>query len=77
VLDHPQYVMWKARLETELAAERARAARRAAKDADGEGRDQAWVHYRRLWYEGFLPGRGLPPWWHVGDWLRLLFGKPG
>ena len=74
--DHPQYAMWKARLEAELAAERARAARRAARDADREGWDQAWVRYRRLWYEGFLPGHGLPPWWHVRAWLRLLFGKP-
>jgi hypothetical protein len=77
VPDHPQYAMWKARLEAELAAERAQAARRAARDADREGWDQAWVHYRRLWYEGFLPGRGLPLWWQVRAWLHLLFGKPG
>ena len=76
VPDHPQYTMWKARLEAELAAEGARAARRATWNADRDGRDAAWVHYRRLWHEGFLPGRGLPPWWHLRAWLRLLFGKP-
>jgi len=61
VPDHPQYAMWKARLEAELAADRALAARRAARDADQDGRETAWMHYRRLWHEGLLPGRGLPP----------------
>ena len=74
--DHPRYTMWKARLEAELAAERALTARRTARDADRTGWDAAWVHYRRLWHDGFLPGRGLPPWWQVRAWLRLLFGKP-
>ena len=75
--DHPQYAMWKARLEAEQAAERARAARRAAREADRVGWDEAWVRYRRHWLEGFLPGRGLPRWWQVRAWLRILFGKPG
>jgi len=60
VADHPQYAMWKTRLEAELAAERALAARRAARDAARDGWDTAWVHYRRLWHEGLLPGRACP-----------------
>lgn len=74
--DHPHYEMWKARREAELAAERDRALRRAARDTERQQWDEAWVHYRRHWYEGFLPGRGVPPWWHLREWLRLLFGKP-
>ena len=74
--DHPQYAMWKARLEAEQAAVDERAARRALQDTERQQFDEAWVHYRKHWYEGFLPGRGLPPWWNVRAWLRLLFGKP-
>jgi hypothetical protein len=74
--DHPQYAMWKTRLEAELAANHERTARRAVRDAYQQDWDETWVTYRKHWYEGFLPGRGLPPWWHVRVWLRLLFGKP-
>ena len=74
--DHPQYAMWKARLEAEQADAGERAARRALQDTERQQMDEAWIHYRRHWYAGFLPGRGLPPWWHVRAWLRLLFGKP-
>jgi hypothetical protein len=68
--------MWKGRLDAELAAERERAARRALQDTDRQEREEAWVNYRRHWYEGFLPGTGSPRWWDVRAWLRLLFGKP-
>lgn len=68
--------MWKARVEMELAAERERAALRARRKTEHQQWDEAWVRYQRHWHEGFLPGPGLPPWWHVGAWLRLLFGKP-
>jgi len=74
--NHPQYAMWKARLVAELAAERERASRRALRDTERQQWDEVWVHYQRHWYEGFLPGRGLPRWWHLRAWLRLLFGKP-
>lgn len=73
--DHPQYAMWRARLEAQLAAERERAMLRTARHSERQERDEAWVQYRRHWYEGFLPGRGLPPWWHLRVWLRILFGK--
>jgi hypothetical protein len=76
VTDHPQYAMWKARLEAEVAAERERAKRRASRDDERQEWNEAWTQYRRRWHEGFLPGRGLPPWWHLREWVRLLLGKP-
>lgn len=74
--DHPQYAMWKARLEAEQVLMRERAARQIALAAKRQELDKAWIQYRKHWYEGFLPGRGLPAWWQIRAWLRLLFGKP-
>jgi hypothetical protein len=48
-------------LEAEQADAGERAARRALRDTKRQQFDEAWVHSRRHWYEGFLPGRGLPP----------------
>jgi hypothetical protein len=41
--DHPQYAMWKARLEAEQADEGERAARRALLDSKRHQWDEAWV----------------------------------
>ena len=40
--DHPQYTMWKARYEAELAAERERAVRRGEREASRAVWQQAW-----------------------------------
>jgi hypothetical protein len=72
--DHPQYAMWKARLDAERAAACEREARRARRAVDQEDWKSAWDQYKARWREGWGPGR-LPPWWHIGAWLRILFGK--
>lgn len=72
--DHPQYAMWKARYEGELAVECERAERRGARDAQREAWQNAWHEYKEHWREGLVPSQ-LPPWWHLGAWVRLLLGK--
>jgi hypothetical protein len=72
--DHPQYAMWKARFDAEQLIERERAARQAERAAWRDTWQQAWVEYEAHWREGLVPSR-LPPWWHLGAWVRLLLGK--
>ena len=67
--------MWKARYEAEQEAARVRAAQRADREAQQAHWREAWEEYKARWREGSSAGR-LPPWWHLRDWLRLLFGKP-
>ena len=73
--DHPQYAMWKARLEAEQAAGRHKAARRRKGEAEQADWNRAWEDYKERWRAG-MHGRGLPPWWHLLDWVRILLGKP-
>jgi len=71
--DHPLYAMWRDRYEAELAAERERAARRAAREDQHEEWQRAWHEYKAHWGQG-LRGR-LPAWWNLRAWVRLLLGK--
>ncbi len=73
--DHPHYAMWKARYEAEQAAAKVRATRRAVREAEQAGWREAWEGYKLRWGEGSGIA-GLPPWWHLREWLRILFGKP-
>ena len=73
--DHPQYAMWKARLEAELAADRQRAVRRARREAEQADWNRAWEEYKERWLAG-MQGRALPRWWHLRAWVRILLGKP-
>jgi hypothetical protein len=74
MVEHPQYAMWKARLETELAAERERAARRAQRQFWRDGWKETLVEYERHWRAG-LERSPSPPWWRLWTWAKLLLGK--
>jgi hypothetical protein len=69
--EHPQYRMWKDRLESEEALEHSRAARRALRDAARVSWQQAWVSYKAR--RGIL-GRSVPRprWWDIVGWVRWL-----
>jgi hypothetical protein len=76
VPDHPQYTMWKARHDAELAAASERAARQAERDGLQLEWHQAWRQYEAHWREGLVRGAPWRPrWWDVRSWLHLIFGK--
>jgi hypothetical protein len=75
VSDHPLNAMWKARYEAEHAAAQERAARRALRETQQVHWKEAWEDYKARRLEG-MGVASLPPWWHLRDWLRVLFGKP-
>jgi hypothetical protein len=66
--------MWKARHDAEQSAARDRAAQRALRDSQKTPWNEAWREYHAHWVAGYTSA-GLPPWWHLGAWLRILFGK--
>jgi len=78
---HPQYRMWKDRLDGEQAAEQALAERRAARQLVRAGWHEAWVSYKARGQNssGKIP---LPRWWNIPGWIRRLTklhapGRPG
>ena len=74
--EHPQYLMWKARYEAELAAEQERAARRGQREVSRMEWQEAWHRYGVHWREGLIRrGTAWPRWWDIRAWLRLLLGK--
>ena len=74
--EHPQYTMWKARHDAELAAERERAAKRAERDALGAEWQQAWRSYETHWRDGLVRGPfKWPAWRDLRGWLQLLLGR--
>jgi hypothetical protein len=78
---HPQYRMWKDRLETEQGVERARAELRAARELASADWHIAWASYKaRRDHKGALIP--LPRWWNILGWVRWLMklhapGRPG
>ena len=72
--EHPQYAMWKARLESELTAEREHAAWRAQRQFWRDGWKETLVEYERHWRAG-LERSPSPPWWRLWTWVKLLLGK--
>ena len=69
--EHPLYRMWKERLDSELAREALRAARRAQREQDHAAWYEAWHSYKARLTELRQPER-LPPWWNLIGWLRWL-----
>ena len=68
--------MWKARYEAELAAERLREDRRAAREFLRGEWHAAWRDYEVHWREGLVRGAlQWPKWWQIRRWLQLLLGK--
>lgn len=79
--DHPQYRMWKDRLDNEQALENARSARRAVREQARAEWQATWLSYkaRRTLATLALP---LPRWWNLVGWVRWLLrlhaaGRPG
>ena len=76
MLEHPQYMMWKARYEAELATEREQAARRARQEATRAEWGEAWQNYKDRWREGQVgTARSRSHWWDIRGWFQFLFEK--
>lgn len=76
--EHPMYRMWADRRRVELAAEEARAARRAAREVEKASWYEAWLIYKAD--QGWMPAL-RPRWWNILGWVRWLAqllppGKP-
>lgn len=77
----PLYLMWKDRLESEHALERARAERRAARELTRADWHVAWLSYKARRGDTGVP-IPLPRWWNIVGWVRWLMklhapGRPG
>jgi hypothetical protein len=69
--EDPQYRMWKNRLDSERAVERARADRKAARELERASWYQAWEAYKdRLSVVAVAVPR--PRWWNLVGWVRWL-----
>jgi len=78
---HPQYQMWKDRLEIEQAVERALLERRAARELARADWYAAWASYKDR-HDQMLAHVPLPRWWNIPGWVRWLMklhapGRPG
>lgn len=72
--EHPLYRMWADRLDLEVAAEQARALRRAAREAEHAGWYEAWNTYKASHlHDGWKP-MPRPRWWNIPGWVRFLLG---
>jgi hypothetical protein len=71
VIDHPQYRMWKDRLDNEAAQDRVRMARRAAREAELAGWYEAWHRYKARLTEAREP-LPRPGRWDLWGWVRWL-----
>jgi hypothetical protein len=69
--EHPLYRMWKDRLDTDLAREAERAARRAARDREMAAWYEAWREYKARARQVSDPPR-KPSWWNLVGWVRWL-----
>jgi hypothetical protein len=69
--EHPQYRMWKDRLDREHAQHQARAIRRAIREAEQASWDVAWLAYKSRVSEQrkAIP---LPRWWNLPGWVVWL-----
>ncbi|HET6837604.1 MAG TPA: hypothetical protein VFH24_06140 [Gemmatimonadales bacterium] len=69
--EHPFYLMWKERLDAELAQEAVRAQRRAERERERTEWYVAWRSYKGRLTEVRAPQR-RPPWWNLIGWLLWL-----
>ena len=79
--EHPQYRMWKTRLDGEKAAKQALVERRAAREAKRENWYAAWATYKARQDETAAELR-RPRWWNIFGSVRYLLrlhapGRPG
>jgi hypothetical protein len=63
------YRMWADRHRVELAAEEARAARRAVREVEQASWHEAWRTYKAD--QGWMPAL-RPHWWNILGWVRWL-----
>lgn len=79
--EHPQFRMWRDRLDAEMAEQAARTARRAFRETEREQWYAAWHQYKKHHAMGSNPVV-RPRWWNVPGWLLYLMrlhapGRPG
>jgi len=69
--EHPQYRMWKDRLDADRQAEAIRLARRAARELSRAEWQAAWASYKAR-VAAATVALPLPRWWNVFGWVRWL-----
>jgi hypothetical protein len=69
--EHPQFRMWKDRLDQESAKHQAKAERRAAREAEHAAWHAAWITYKSRLTEQH-EATVLPKWWNLVGWLIWL-----
>ena len=69
--EHPQYRMWKDRLETEREIQAIQLARRAARELSRSKWQATWVRYKAQIAAASV-ALPLPRWWNVFGWFRWL-----
>lgn len=70
--EHPQYRMWKDRLDAEREVLAVQLARSAARELSRAEWHAAWASYKAQ-VAAARVSRPLPRWWNVFGWLRWLF----
>ena len=81
VEEHPQYRMWKDRLDAEREVKATQLARRATRELSRAEWHAAWVSYKAR-IAAATVALPLPRWWNVFGWFRWLLrlhapGRPG
>jgi hypothetical protein len=69
--EHPQYRMWKDRLDHERVNEQARNARRTARQAEYARWEEAWLSYKARLTSTVVAMR-RPKWWNLPGWVLWL-----
>ncbi len=69
--DHPQFRMWKDRLDAEMARQEEWSARRASRERARAGWYEAWRAYKARATELYEP-IPKPRWWNLPGWARWL-----
>jgi hypothetical protein len=79
--EHPQYRMWKDRLDGERQADAVRRARSSARELSLAEWRAAWASYKGRAAAAAV-ARPVPRWWNLFGWMRWLLhlhtpGRPG
>ena len=69
--EHPFYLMWKERLDAELAREALRAQHQAERERDRAEWHVAWRYYKARFNETRAP-QPRPRWWNLIGWVLWL-----
>jgi len=69
--EHPQFRMWKDRLDREIEVKHARTARRAEREAEQTAWYIAWQGYK-MHTRAAVIRVPLPRWWNVPGWVLWL-----